>query len=130
MSGQMDDIADSEKQAFQEDSVKKKVREVIESHLKGREYSEHMLDQWMNDICENIVEELYQTKKPFKYVVTCAIMQRTGAAIHSAKSCFWDTVSDASITVCWPKRNGRDTINRTMICIVTVYAISFYPSSI
>ena len=36
----MDDITDSEKYAFQEDAVKKKVREVIELVLSHEEYDE------------------------------------------------------------------------------------------
>ena len=92
----MDDITDSEKFAFQEDVVKPKVRDVIENHLKGQEYSEEKVPQWINEICESCIEELHLPKKPFKYVVTCCIMQRTGAAIHSAKAAYWDTVSDGN----------------------------------
>lgn len=86
------------------------------------------MPQWINDICEQTIEELHAPRKPFKYIVTCCIMQRTGAAIHSAKAAFYDTVSDASLTVTWPKRTAKDPANRTIIAIVTVFAISFYPS--
>jgi len=110
--------------------VKKKVREVIEHHLRGRDYNEALLPQWINDICESTMEELHAPKKPFKYVVSCCIMQRTGAGIHCAKACYWDTVSDASVTVAWPQRQVKDPNNRTMVCIVTVFAVSFYPSGI
>jgi hypothetical protein len=57
-------------------------------------------------------------------------MQRTGAGIHCAKACYWDTVSDASVTVAWPQRQVKDPNNRTMVCIVTVFAVSFYPAGI
>jgi dynein light chain Tctex-type 1 len=124
----MDDITESEKYAFQEEVVAKRIREVIERHLKGKSYAEEKVAQWINDICESCLEELYAPKKPFKYVVTACIMQRTGAAIHSANACYWDTVSDGSLSVCWPKRNARDPQNRTMLCIVTVFAVGFYPS--
>jgi len=103
---------------------------VIEHHLRGRDYNEALLPQWINDICESTMEELHAPKKPFKYVVSCCIMQRTGAGIHCAKACYWDTVSDASVTVAWPQRQVKDPNNRTMVCIVTVFAVSFYPSGI
>ncbi len=141
--------------AFQPKAVQEKVREVIEATLKGKEYNEAMVPQWINDICESCVEELFQPRKPFKYVVTCAIMQRTGAAIHSSTACYWDARSDGTVAfvrflplvvhvsysmnipsfdstdtifVCWPKRNSRDTTNRTIICVVTVFAVSFVTS--
>lgn len=125
----MEDITESEKFAIQEEVIQKKVLEIIESHLKNNDFQEEKVSQWISNICESCMEELYAPRKPFKYVVTCAIMQRTGDAIYSANSCFWDTVGDAAITVSWPKRHtAKDPHNRTMLCMVTVYCISFYPS--
>jgi len=105
--------------------VRKRIREIIEENLKDKDYNEDMVPQWINDITETCVEELFSSRKPFKYVVTCAIMQRTGSAVHSATACYWDTVSDDTIFVCWPKRTSRDPSNRSMICIVNVFAVSF-----
>jgi hypothetical protein len=139
--------------------VRKRIREIIEENLKDKDYNEDMVPQWINDITETCVEELFSSRKPFKYVVTCAIMQRTGSAVHSATACYWDTVSDGmspaphfilcrsaalatrscphtlhqrpflmfvdTIFVCWPKRTSRDPSNRSMICIVNVFAVSF-----
>lgn len=68
--------------------------QVIEHHLRGRDYNEALLPQWINDIAESCMEELHAPKKPFKYIVSVCIMQRTGAGIHCAKACYWDTVSD------------------------------------
>lgn len=68
--------------------------QVIEHHLRGRDYNESLLPQWINDIAESCMEELHAPKKPFKYIVSVCIMQRTGAGIHCAKACYWDTVSD------------------------------------
>ena len=34
--------------------------------------------------------------KPFKYIVTCVIMQRNGAGLHATSSCFWDNANDGS----------------------------------
>jgi hypothetical protein len=62
------DIAESEKSAFQEEVVKKKIREVIELHLKNEEYKEEKVAQWINNICESCMEELSAPKKPFKYL--------------------------------------------------------------
>ncbi|XP_035757885.1 dynein light chain Tctex-type 3 isoform X1 [Egretta garzetta] len=51
---------------------------------------------------------------PFR--VTCAVMQRSGAGLHTASSCFWDTTTDGTCTVRWE--------NRTMNCIVNVFAVA------
>ncbi|XP_015249183.1 PREDICTED: dynein light chain Tctex-type 1-like [Cyprinodon variegatus] len=48
--------------------------------------------------------------------VTCSVMQKTGAGLHTANSCYWDTSMDGSCTVRWE--------NRTMYCVVSVFAVS------
>lgn len=47
--------------------------------------------------------------------VTCIIMQKNGAGLHTASTCFWDTKSDGSCSVRWD--------NATMHAIVTVFAL-------
>jgi len=116
--------------AFQEDFVKKRVRDIIEHHLAPHDYNEDTLPHWIDQITTDTLEELHSHKKPYKYIVTCNIMQRTGAALHSAKSAWWDGVSDGSCTVLWPKRNAATTEagvgSKTIICMVTVFAVAFY----
>lgn len=110
--------------------MKKRVRDIIEQQLSPHEYNEEAVPQWIDAICAECVEELHSHKKPYKYIVTCSIMQRTGAALHSGKSALWDGVSDGSCTVLWPKRNAATTEagvgSKTIICMVTVFAVAFY----
>ena len=47
--------------------------------------------------------------------MTCIIMQRNGAGLHTASTCFWDTNTDGSCSVRWE--------NDTMHAIVTVFAL-------
>ena len=49
-------------------------------------------------------------------VVNCVIMQKTGAGLHTAISCYWDTSTDGSCTIKWE--------NKTMYCIVTVFGLA------
>ena len=51
-----------------------------------------------------------------QYIVTCTIMQKNGAGLHTASSCFWDNTTDGSCTVRWE--------NKTMYCIVSVFGLS------
>ena len=40
------------------------------------------------------MKKLTQLQKPFKYTVPCIIMQKNGAGMHTASSCFWDNQTD------------------------------------
>lgn len=48
--------------------------------------------------------------------VTCMIMQKNGAGLHTASSCFWNNETDGSCTVRWE--------NKTMYCIVSVFGLA------
>lgn len=56
---------------------------------------------------EQCLNHLTKLGKPFKYVgryfpfrqfyifpVTCVIMQKSGAGLHTASSCYWDSTTD------------------------------------
>ncbi len=43
-------------------------------------------------------------------------MQKNGAGLHTATSCYWDNTSDGSATVRWE--------NKTMYCVATVFGLS------
>lgn len=40
------------------------------------------------------MKNLTALNTPFKYVVTCLIMQKNGAGLHTAASCYWDNSTD------------------------------------
>uniref|UniRef100_A0A8C3RIC1 Dynein light chain Tctex-type 3 n=1 Tax=Chelydra serpentina TaxID=8475 RepID=A0A8C3RIC1_CHESE len=72
--------------------------------------------RWTATIVEQSLTHLVKLGKTYKYIVTCAVMQKSGAGLHTASSCFWDTTTDGTCTVRWE--------NRTMNCIVNVFAIA------
>lgn len=43
-------------------------------------------------------------------------MQKNGAGLHSASSCYWDNNTDGTCTVRWE--------NKTMYCIVSVFGLA------
>ena len=49
------------------------------------------------------------------FAVSCIIMQKNGAGLHTASSCFWDNQTDGSCTV-------RQEY-KSMYCIVTVFGL-------
>ena len=87
----------------------------VDGVLQNQDYAHPLVGQWTNDVVAQCVEQLPRWE-PFKYVVTCVIMQRTGAGLHTASSCYWDTETDGSRTVRWE--------NKTMYCIVSVFGLA------
>ncbi|CAD7694751.1 unnamed protein product [Ostreobium quekettii] len=74
------------------------------------------LGQWTSNILEHSIKKLAGLNKPFKYIVTCIIMQKNGAGLHTAASCYWDNSTDGSRTVRWE--------NKTLYCICTVFGVA------
>lgn len=99
----------------------------IEEVLKPVSYDEDLVQQWVNTICEKCMKSLADLQKPYKYIVTCQIMQKTGAGIHTALSCYWNPQDDNLAQVVWPNENKkgmRDTNNSRMYCIITAVGMS------
>ncbi|XP_035533291.1 dynein light chain Tctex-type 1-like [Morone saxatilis] len=92
------------------------VCQCIESVVGGDDYSQSQVNKWTASIVERCLTQLVKQGKPYKYIVTCAVMQKTGAGLHTANSCYWDTAMDGSCTVRWE--------NRTMYCVVSVFAVA------
>uniref|UniRef100_A0A8C4V3Z2 Dynein light chain Tctex-type 3 n=1 Tax=Falco tinnunculus TaxID=100819 RepID=A0A8C4V3Z2_FALTI len=90
--------------------------ECIENVLGKTDYNHNKVNQWTAAIVEQSLTHLVKLGKTYKYIVTCAVMQRSGAGLHTASSCFWDTTTDGACTVRWE--------NRTMNCIVNVFAVA------
>ena len=83
------------------------------------------------------MKRLKDLNKPFKYIVTAVIMQKNGAGLHTATSCFWDNTTDgddscqascrSQLTNAAVLAAGSATLrweNKTMYCIVTVFGLS------
>nr|CAI5845990.1 unnamed protein product [Callosobruchus analis]CAI5855092.1 unnamed protein product [Callosobruchus analis] len=107
---------DDEENQFIVDDVSNIVRETIETVLSGAVYQQDKVNQWSASVSEQCLSALSKLKKQFKYVVTCSIMQKTGAGLHTASSCYWDSATDGTCTVRWE--------NKTMYCVVTVFGLA------
>ncbi|KAI4554295.1 hypothetical protein MJG53_019594 [Ovis ammon polii x Ovis aries] len=101
---------------FNADEAHNIVKECIDGVLGGEDYNQNNINQWTASIVEQSLAHLVKLGKAYKYIVTCAVVQRSPYGFHTASSCFWDTTSDGTCTVRWE--------NRTMNCIVNVFAIA------
>ena len=110
----MDDVG--EESQFVVDEVSTIIKEAVESTIGGNAYQHAKVNQWTSSIVETLLGTLTKQQKPFKYIVTCTIMQKNGAGLHTASSCFWDNTTDGSCTVRWE--------NKSMYCIVSVFGLA------
>jgi dynein light chain Tctex-type 1 len=91
------------------------IDDAIEPVLGTNVYQPKKVHGWCSAVVEGALKKLQGSNKPFKYVVTCIIMQKNGAGLHTASTCYWDTLTDGSCSVRWE--------NATMHAIVTVFAL-------
>lgn len=110
-------------EAFQDDSaefnnedVENIVRSAIVNSLNENSYNSKKVNEWTNNIVTNCLKDLQALARPFKYIITCIIMQKTGAGLNSTTSMHWDTTKDGHCRVPWE--------NPTMHCCVAVYGLS------
>uniref|UniRef100_A0A8C9TLY9 Dynein light chain Tctex-type 1 n=1 Tax=Scleropages formosus TaxID=113540 RepID=A0A8C9TLY9_SCLFO len=92
------------------------VLQSVDAAIGGSTYQHSRVNQWSSSVVENCLGQLTKLGKPFKYIVTCIIMQKNGAGLQTATSCFWDNTTDGSCTVRWE--------NKSMYCIVSVFGLA------
>lgn len=105
-----DDVAE-----FNVEDVEGIVRLAIQNSLNDHYYKANKVNEWTNSIVAICLKDLQQLGRPFKYIVTCIIMQKNGAGLNTSYSAHWDTAKDGYCKVPWQ--------NSTMHCIVTVYGV-------
>lgn len=112
---------DTNESEFSQEDVLPIAKTAIEAALKDTVYNRKKVMDWSNTLVASVLMGLQNLNKPFKYAVTCLIMQKTGAGMTTAAACFWDPNMDGNCTVLWE--------NSTIYCIVTVYGVAISPSA-
>ncbi|KAH1186433.1 hypothetical protein KIL84_019182 [Mauremys mutica] len=84
----------SDEMIFNAEEAHNIVKECIEGILGKVDYNHNKVNQWTATIVEQSLTHLVKLGKTYKYIVTCAVMQKCGAGLHTASSCFWDTTTD------------------------------------
>jgi len=106
----------NEETQFIADEVSAIVKDTVESTIGGQTYTNAKVGQWTSTVVEGCLVGLTALQKPFKYIVNCTIMQKSGAGLHTASSCFWDNTTDGCCTVRWE--------NKSLFCIVSVFGLA------
>lgn len=109
------DTLRSEETTFAIEEVSEIIKDVVEELIGGHVYELEKVNRWAADIVDQVLTVLTNQGKPFKYIVQAVssprrlmkaltfvlqvIMQKNGAGLHAASSCFWDNTNDASCFV-------------------------------
>lgn len=111
----MADIDDEQHEdvSINTDKVSEDINNVVRQKLGPEKWNPKKVDGWTKDIIETTLKSLGEMKKPFKYIVTCVIMQRTGAGLTSSFSALWDNMRDGAFAVPFDNEN--------LHCVTTVY---------
>ncbi|CAK6959267.1 dynein light chain Tctex-type 3-like [Scomber scombrus] len=112
----MEEYNSGDEGIFNADEASISVKECIEGVIGGTDYNQSKVNQLTAGVVEHCLSHLVKQGRPFKYMVNCTIMQKSGTGLHTANSCYWDTATDGSCTVRWE--------NRSMYCVVSVFAVA------
>ena len=92
------------------------VKNAITSTLGEASYIPKKVNDWINTIVDSCLKELQSLNRPYKYIVTCIIMQKNGAGLDTASSLWFDTQKDGKVVVPWE--------NGTMHVICPVFGLA------
>ncbi|CAK9253406.1 unnamed protein product [Sphagnum jensenii] len=101
---------------FVPDEINTIIKDSIDEAIMSTQFHHDKVTKWTNGVSEVCMRRLANLGKPFKYIVTCVIMQKNGAGMITATSCYWDRSTDGSRTIRWE--------NKSMYVIVTIFGVS------
>merc|ERR1712151_1295654 len=113
-----------EEGAFNQEEVLNIMNKVVASALGSQSFVHSKVQNWVNTIVENCLKELTVlndesaqkgTGLKFKYIVTCALQQKTGAGFQSSTMCYWDKATDGFTSLKWE--------SDAMQALCTVYGV-------
>ncbi|CAE7901808.1 Dynlt1 [Symbiodinium sp. KB8] len=116
----MDELRASDESAFVQEEVEDCVRKILEGYLTDAVYDDSKVEHWIDIICADSLRELASLQKPFKYIVSCVIMQNTGAGLTSHQATYCDAVNDGVSVIKWPSDKQSKEQNQ-LYCVVTVF---------
>lgn len=90
--------------------------DIIGSELGSCVYNPSEVGKWSSSIVKDTIDRLTSRYKGYKFIVTCVLMQKTGAGLNTAASCYWDLTTDGSCLTRWE--------NKTITAIVQVFGVA------
>merc|ERR1711971_801005 len=119
-SGTLQDMEDEGENEFVSEQVNDIVKNAITKNLGNAQYNKDRVNTWCTSIIDDCLKDLAKLEKPFKYVVTCVIMQKNGSPMHTGTSLFWDTKTDGLSCMQTTIKDAAGM--ETMDCVTTIFA--------
>ena len=88
--------------SFPSEDIELKITEATEEILKDAMWDEHKVPGWINQINEKIMAGLMTLERPYKYVITVLMQQKTSAQISGAVSCYYENTTDGVVALVYP----------------------------
>lgn len=101
---------------FPVEEIQKLATDIIGSVLGSSVYNQSEVSKWSSSIVSTTINKLTSRYKGYKFIVTCVLMQKTGAGLNTAASCYWDSSTDGSCLTRWE--------NKTITAIVQVFGVA------
>jgi hypothetical protein len=98
------------------DELNKLCEQVVSKHLEGKSYNQKEAQTWTNTITDEIIKNLHNQQKGFKFICNGTIFQKGDASLHFSSTCLWNPNSDGSITFKWE--------NDQMHCFICLFGIA------
>lgn len=131
MKSEFEVIADNKRESEHMLEIEKIITDCVEFQLnnqqdgqmvlndeQAKEKSGEIVDMILNELAEDssaIKDKKVKKSKNWKYIVSCIVAPKNGAALHSASSVCWDNQTDESTIVRWE--------NRLYMCVVSLFAL-------
>ena len=119
----MDDVEDD--MSFPNEDIQRCVFENIESVLETAMWDEKMVPIWKNQIIEKSMKSLIDMKIPYKFIVTCMLIQKSDKHCFSSVSVNWENNSDGVEQVIYPPIRNKESASKTVQCLCTVMGVKF-----
>ena len=121
-----DDLGEEFDNSFSGDDIEKFAIDIAEEVLRDAAWDEAAVPQQINTICEKLMKALVARSRPYKYVVTCLIQQKTNATCHSSMACHWENNVDGTVFITYPPMSrAKDSQQKTIQCLITVFCTRF-----
>lgn len=84
---------------FPIEDVENIIKMAIHNALNENSYNSKKVNEWTNTIVTTCLKDLQALSRPYKYIISCIIMQKNGAGLNTSCSMYWDSTRDGSCKV-------------------------------
>ena len=82
---------DEDNCGLEKELIDNSIGEICQQVLETAQWDEKMVPIWQNQIIEQVMKRLISEKMPYKYIVTCMLVQKSDSTLQSACSVNWES---------------------------------------